>query len=60
MNLPPALLRAYRLTSAGGRAADLVDGMPRPAKTPRPCEEAPGHVVMEDHIGKPMDIIVIY
>ena len=25
MNLPQALLRAYRLTSAGGRAADLVD-----------------------------------
>ena len=42
-----------------GRAADLIGGIPRPAKTPRRCEEAPGHVVMEDHIGKPMDIIVI-
>ena len=25
MNLPQALLRAYRLTSAGGPAADLLD-----------------------------------
>ena len=34
---PPAPLRAYRLTSAGGRAAELVDGMLRAARLVLAC-----------------------
>ena len=34
---PPAPVRAYRLTSAGGRAAELVDGMLRAARLVLAC-----------------------
>eukprot|EP00435_Cladocopium_sp_Y103_P064750 s158_g26.t1 len=52
---PPAgPLRAYRLASAGGRAAELVDGVPRdPLRMGEGCRDLPALAAREPHASQP-------